>query len=319
MVNWVELHATLTKNVHGAMCVPDIVLQSDKSVVDYVSIIMETPCVVAADTKRDLKTPCVAPSMAVADAKRDVGPCVETPKVPKNTIVMTNTTSSCSVPKATSKKAIDPIVLGIEHQDPLYPSAPRLTKHQMEITEAQRIESMMKDIYSKESGRSRGWTKVGLEQMLKPRCASGGDIKELEHARVSFPWKLIRDDKLASAFLDFICVCKQIRVAVWDNESKIVVLYPAADPVSLSKPETYPLYHINCAGELMHGSHDLIKLCDTNKFVLMPPLSVMKSLSGLTIDELGTIAKQLSMPDDIKGTKTERIAAIASYKVRSRV
>jgi hypothetical protein len=187
----------------------------------------------------------------------------------------------------------------------------------MEITEAQRLEALMNEVYSKESGRSRGWTKTGLEQMLKARCASGGNIKELERARVSFPWKLIRDDKLASAFLDFVCVCKQIRVAVWDTEAKIVALYPAADPVS--KPAaTYSVYHVNFNGELMFGSSDLIKLCDSNKFVLMPPLSVLKSLSGLTLDELANVASQLGM-SAVEGNKAERVAAIASFKVRSRI
>jgi hypothetical protein len=222
-----------------------------------------------------------------------------------------------------SKTCIDPIVLGIEHIDPLYLSAPRLTKHQMDITEAQRLEAIMNDVYVKESGRSRGWTKSGLEQMLKARCASGGDIKELERARVSFPWKLIRDDKLASAFMDFVCVCKQIRVAVWDNDAKIVALYPAADPTA-AKKETYPLYHVNTQGEQMFGlsgssaSQDLINLCDSNKYVLMPPLSVMKSLSSLTLEELGNVAKQLGMPS-VEGNKAERVAAIASYKVRARL
>jgi hypothetical protein len=218
-----------------------------------------------------------------------------------------------------SKTSVDPIVIGIVENEPLYNSAPRLTKHQMEIAEAQRLETLMNDVYAKESGRSRGWTKSGIEQMLKPRCASGGDIKELERARVSFPWKLIRDDKLASAFLDFICVCKQIRLAVWDIDAKIVALYPAADPCSKPRDTKYPLYHVNMNGELMFGGSDLIKLCDSNKFVLMPPLSVIKSLSGLTLDELASIASQLGMPSGVDGNKAERVAAIASFKVRSRV
>jgi hypothetical protein len=50
----------------------------------------------------------------------------------------------------------------------------------------------------------------------------------------------------------------------------------------------------------------------------MPPLSVIKSLNGLTLDELANIAKQLGM-SSIEGTKVERVAAIASYKVRSRL
>jgi hypothetical protein len=221
-----------------------------------------------------------------------------------------------SIPRI-SKTILDPIVIGIDLQEPLYSSAPRLTKHQFEVEEARRIEGLLAETYAHENGRSRGWTKSGLDLMIKARCASGGDIKELERARVSFPWKCTRDDKLASAFLDFICICKQIRVAVWDIEAKIVALYPAADPMKRARPH-YPLYHISTNGEVMHGSDKLIDICTANKFVLMPPLSVMKSLSGLTLDELKTLATQLGITD-IEGTKAERVAIIASYKVRSRL
>jgi hypothetical protein len=257
--------------------------------------------------------PAPSPAPAVAKPSTAVPVTVQTKPTPTPTPTIGN-----ELPRV-SKTTVDPVVIGMEHSEPLYNSAPRLTKHQMEITEAQRLEAMMNEVYAKESGRSRGWTKTGLEQMLKARCASGGDIKELERARVSFPWKLIRDDKLASAFLDFVCVCKQIRVAVWDTESKIVALYPAADPVSKPVGKTYPLHHVNFNGELMFGGgSDLIKICDSNKFVLMPPLSVLKSLSGLTLDELANIASQLGM-SGVEGNKAERVAAIASFKVRSRI
>lgn len=317
MVSWSDLAGVIQKNTSVTFNVSHITLQTDRSTIPNVTAASEgkPPSTSAPKT---LPPP---PSNTITVSKVETSPV---PIVTKHTPVAAavkplpavKEKEYTGIPRV-SKTVVDPIVIGMEHSDPLYNSAPRLTKHQMEITEAQRLEAMMNDVYSKESGRSRGWTKTGLEQMLKARCASGGDIKELERARVSFPWKLIRDDKLASAFLDFVCVCKQIRVAVWDTEAKIVALYPAADP--LSKPSaTYPLYHVNFNGELMFGSSDLIKLCDSNKFVLMPPLSVLKSLSGLTLDELANVASQLGMAG-VEGNKAERVAAIASFKVRSRI
>lgn len=287
MVSWSDLSAAIQKNAQAGFCIAPITPRSDKHDIPMITKSVPTvPTTVVIPIAEPVPSPAT--------------PVITTWKLPRVT-----------------KTILDPIVIGIELQELLYMSAPRLTKHQFEVDEARRIEGLLSETYTHENGRSRGWTKTGLEHMIKPRCASGGDTKELERARVSFPWKCIRDDKLASAFLDFICVCKQIRVAVWDIESKIVALYPAADPLKKAKP-AYPLYHISTNGELMIGSENLIQICDSNKFVLMPPLSVLKSLSGLTLDELGNIAKQVGI-DDITGTKAERVAKIAAYKVRSRL
>lgn len=321
MVSWSDLASVIQKNTYVTFNVPHITLQTDVCTIPVVTTAADvaTKPVIPTPKPRNVIVaariePAAAPTPTPAPAPV-VNPSVATVAV---TAKPKPAPAGAELPRV-SKTTVDPVVIGMEHSEPLYNSAPRLTKHQMEITEAQRLEAMMNEVYAKESGRSRGWTKTGLEQMLKARCASGGDIKELERARVSFPWKLIRDDKLASAFLDFVCVCKQIRVAVWDTESKIVALYPAADPVSKPVGKTYPLYHVNFNGELMFGGgSDLIKICDSNKFVLMPPLSVLKSLSGLTLDELANIASQLGM-SGVEGNKAERVAAIASFKVRSRI
>ena len=333
MVSWNDLTDVIQKNTNATFNVPHITLQTDvckilvvtESVAPSVSNYKHTPSGCAELETEDRRiTPSnvirteehlvsITPSPALK-VRHEAAPSAVSKPLPS--VTAKTEIATMSIPRV-SKTTVDPVVIGMEQIEPLYNSAPRLTKHQMEITEAQRLEALMNEVYAKESGRSRGWTKTGLEQMLKARCASGGDIKELERARVSFPWKLIRDDKLASAFLDFVCICKKIRVAVWDTESKIVALYPAADPVAKPAGKIYPLYHVSINGELMFGGSDLIKLCDSNKFVLMPPLSVLKSLSGLTLDELANVATQLGM-SDVEGNKAERVAKIASYKVRSR-
>jgi hypothetical protein len=305
MVSWSDLADAIQKNAHVTFCVPHITLHADRC---SVPVIAGPSNVVITESARPSSGDEGGGSVAAIVA----------PPEPKNPMNPIKEGETSSIPRA-SKINIDPVVLGIEHVDPLYASAPRLTKHQMEITEAQRIEGMLSDVYTKESGRSRGWTKGGLEQMLKPRCASGGDVRELDRARVAFPWKLVRDDKQASAFLDFLCVCKRIRVAVWDTDAKIVVLYPAADTAAAATAPPPPLYHVSIAGDLMYGAQDLVKTCDSNKFVLMPPLSVLKSLSGLTMDELASVATQLSMSGGVTGNKAERVAAIAAFKVRSRL
>jgi hypothetical protein len=221
------------------------------------------------------------------------------------------------------KYEVDPIVLGIEHQECLYDCAPNAAKKQMECAEAQRIELALDSLYKSQGGRSRGWTKAGLETLIKPRCASGGNIRELDTAKRAFPWPIIDHDKLASAFLDFLCVAKKIRVAVWYVEEKRVIIYPAADQLDLTQDAeaTYPLYHVNSSGKTRGGFRsikDFITFCKDNKYTLLPPTSVMGSLSGLTLSELASVGAKLGMAV-VEGSKAERVAKIATYKLLSRL
>ena len=224
-------------------------------------------------------------------------------------------------PPHVQKHTIDPIVLGIEHTEPLYIGASAQMKHTMECEEAQRVEGILNDVYKSQGGRSRGWTKTGLEFFLKSRCAMGGDLYKLKHAKQTFLWTVVSEDKPTSAFLDFMCVAKKLRLAIWDTDRKIVMMYPAAD-WSGDMDATYPLYHVTIHGNPMYGMQsyeELLQFCDSEQYALMPPLSVMNSLSHLTNAELGSVAEKLGMPDALNGSKSERVAAIASYKLRSRL
>jgi hypothetical protein len=219
----------------------------------------------------------------------------------------------------TLKKEVDPIVLGIEQSDPLYDGAPFRTKHQIECEEAQRLEGLLNELYKSQGGRSRGWTKTGLESMIKPRCASGGDIRELDRAKKAFLWSLVVDDKPTSAFLDYVCVAKKIRVAVWFQETKQVILYPAAD--NLDDGNEFPLYNVTSQG-LPHigirNCTELVAFCDSNSYVLMPPNSVVHSLSTLNLSELESVGKKLGMTV-VEGSKAERVAKVAIHKLRQRL
>ena len=116
----------------------------------------------------------------------------QSPVVPKKTVTAvvakptpvlpTIAKSSADTPKKSSR-IYDPVVLGIEFADPMYPDAPHHTRRRIECEEAQRIEGMLNNLYKSQGGRSRGWTKGGLELMIKPRCASGGNLHELDAAK----------------------------------------------------------------------------------------------------------------------------------------
>ena len=223
------------------------------------------------------------------------------------------------VPPSARQRAVDPIVLGIELSDPLYEESPPRAKHQIECEEGVRMEAKLNDLYKSQGGRSRGWTKVSLEMMLKPRCASGGNLKELDVAKRCFLWPLVRTDKPTSSFLDCLCVAKGIRVAVWFEEDKQVIVYPAAD--NLDNGSTFPLYHVTDHGVPkadFETCQAFLESCDANGWVVLPPASILHSLEGLTLSELESVGTKLGMTD-ISGNKATRVAKIAVFKLRQRL
>ncbi len=221
-----------------------------------------------------------------------------------------------------AKHAIDPILLGIALLDPLYEGSPHTTRHAIEKETAIKLESELDALYKSNNGRSRGWTKVGLEGMIKPRCASGGDLKELDRAKKAFLWNLVQDDKTISAFLDFVCCARKIHCVVMDPEKRVGVLYPAADQMADDAAAAAPpLYLVDTTGHPMFGirnATELLEFLDKNKWKLLPPHSVVHSLSNLKLDELESVGKRLGMTA-VEGNKTARITAIAEFKTRARL
>ena len=217
---------------------------------------------------------------------------------------------------------VDPIVLGIEEIDILYNDVPKTIKKQKEIEEALRIEERIGELYKSQGGRSRGWTKALLELAIKPRCASGGDLYELKSSKSVFLWQMASSDKATSAVLDFMCVAKQIRVVLWNDETRQLLIFPAADYIGEEMNKTIPLYNISNTGQRLKSGLNsgpaLVKFAEDEGWTLLPPHSVIHSLEKLTLAELASIGEKLGM-GVVEGSKVERIAAIASFKLKARL
>lgn len=317
MVVWNELNEAIAKNPERGFCVPAIHIRSE-SVIERFPILRvpENAVQVEESDAESIEPPPPSP-LSTQPSPNQVQLLSVQPPIP--------VPAPKPVPSVgqrephTLKKEVDPIMLGIDQKDPLYDGAPQRTKHQMECEEAQRLEGVLNELYKTQGGRSRGWTKTGLESMIKPRCASGGNIKELDRAKKAFLWQLVIEDKPCSAFLDFVCVAKKIRVAVWFLESKQVILYPAAD--NLDDGNEFPLYNVTSQGLPRVGIRncaELITYCDSNKFLLLPPNSVIHSLATLNMGELESVGKKLGMAT-VEGSKAERVAKLAIYKLRQRL
>jgi hypothetical protein len=335
MVSWSGLIDALSRNTLRTFSVANIQVSKDISVevfklviplpvistvssspvLNPISLEKSKPLFVPDEEDEELPPP---PPMPKAVVKTVTTPVIQT-ESQKPQQIQKKTKEVNPLPRAT-KTAIDPLLLAITTEDPLYDSAPHNTRAAIERTAATRYEAALNDIYKSEGGRSRGWTKGALESWIKPRVASGGNKKELDRAKVGFSWQLITEDKPHSAFLDFLCVVKQIRVAVWFEETKMVHIYPAAD-ASAAVGSELPLYNVNHTGAVLVGPRDgaeLYAVAEKHNYTVLPCLSVLSSLSGLKLDELESVGKGLGMAS-VEGKKPERVAAIATYKLRQRL
>jgi hypothetical protein len=289
MVSWLEIRTSIEKNPRNGYSVFKIPLEFRKPIDKY-------------------------PILYTTES----APVVE--KVVASVVKEVRAVAKSSLPTPSTHQ-IDPIVIGIA--DGLYENATYTTKRQMECEEAQRLEGLIASLYASQGGRSRGWTKSGLEACIRPRCSSGGDLRTLDKAKSTFPWSLIRTDKVVSAFLDFLCVSKGVRVAVWFQEEKTVVIYPAADRMGSDTVANYPLFHVSHNGFILRAARiqsgaDLVALCEDHGFTYIPPYSVSHSLSNLKVDELNSVASKLGM-SELSGTKAERVEKISQYKLRQRL
>lgn len=289
-MNWSEL-STVLKRCNGIV-LETFVLQTAPSSVESFPLKI---------------TPVVAPVAAPA-----VAPAVA-PAPP----VVAETRMKKPLP---TKQVIDPIVLGLEIAEPLYEGAPPASRRLMECEGAQKLEATLDSLYKSASGRSRGWTKVGLDGFLKPRCASGGDLPVLDRAKKGYLWSLAHEDKALSALLDFVCCARRIRCALWNFEYKTVHLFPAADDISEATTH-FPLLHVDNGGHLVRGiagAKELLEFVDREGWTLHPPASVTHSLNGLTLDELQSVGLKLGMAT-VEGKKADRVTAIATFKTRARL
>jgi len=223
---------------------------------------------------------------------------------------------AASQQKQKQRNAVDPLRIAMETRDPMYAMANQSHRTAMEREEAQRIEALLPALYKSEGGRARGWTYTAFDPLIKARCASGSDLRALQRAKAPFDWTL--SDKVSAAFLDFICVAQQIRVALWSLSAKTITLYPAADPTAL---QSTPLFHVDEGGvpkDFELEGDAFLRFAEANGWTLVPPTSVLKSLGHLTMADLESVGTRLGMHERV-GTKMERIAAIGSFKVKQRL
>jgi hypothetical protein len=330
MVSLSQIKESIVRNPYKHSKISKIIIVEPKYITDILTKVSEskpTPVLVVKEVEKPVMEKVIEkPVMEKVIEKPVMEKVIEKPVMEK---VIEKPVMEKVIEKPVGKvikKYIDPIVLGIEERDMLYFGASSKTMLQMECEEAVRIESLIDTIYSSEGGRSRGWTKKSLETFIKPRCASGGNLYDLEKAKVLFEWSKLFSDKETSAILDFVCLAKNIRIVVWRDE-KHFGIWPAADKASLEKPPT--LIHIALVKDeksgVEHGCktfgsfssvEKLFEYVDSSDEIgWIPALACTNLLSNKTVDELDEEAKKVKV--DVSGLKKiQKIAAIAAKRRR---
>ncbi len=337
MVSWIKVQRAISENNERVFAVDELHICEPNVTYERFPIVrtaqvaqqappQQSPMVqqprlevqISADEEEDLiqpPPPSSRPTIKIPAAVPEfLEPAPKLPPSPKKAAV----TARVLYEPKTTKRQVDPLVLGIG--DIMYSRATYRTQHQIECEEAVRLETELPIVYKSQAGRSRGWTKANLEILIKPRCAIGGNLRDLDKAKAAFHWNLVRTDKYQAAFLDFVCVVKKIRIAVWFDEEKRVVLFPAADNTS-ALDSVIPLFHVSGSGFERHGLQsgaDLSAFCSANNWILVPPASVYHSMSHLKLDELANVAAALGL-SGITGNKQERVERIVSYKLHQRL
>jgi hypothetical protein len=203
---------------------------------------------------------------------------------------------------------MDPLRLAIETRDPIYAIATPQVRHSIECEEARHIEALIDTLYKSESGRSRGWTKTALEAYVLPRAAAGLAVGNKE----AFDWSALHTDKKVAAVLDFVCVAKNIRLAVWSEGSQEITVWPAADRSVALANGVIPLFHVSDTGAYLQKSG-----FDAGWTLRAPP-AFEHSLEKLTLDELTTVASNMGLTG-LTGKKAERVGAIGTARVKQRL
>jgi hypothetical protein len=173
-------------------------------------------------------------------------------------------------------------------------------RQQLECDEARRLEGRIASLYKEASGRSRGWVKTKLEAYFLPRAAVGSRV----YAKDVFDWSKIWE-KEGSAILDFLCLAKGIRLAVWREADKVIGIWPAADNGDL------PLYHVSSGGILL-GTRNILQ----PGWRLQAPYSVEHALEKLSLEELDNVAEKLSVV--LPAKKAEKVRKLAETRMRMR-
>jgi hypothetical protein len=120
----------------------------------------------------------------------------------------------------------DAVSLFLWVSDPLYRVAVAGVRHTMEMEVASALLNDIEKEWKARGGRHRGWVRKHLEEDLRARSAGADPAPDF--------WEVIRPnkrthtvaEKRAALLLDYICVVRGVRVALWWPSQKTATMVP---------------------------------------------------------------------------------------------
>ena len=136
----------------------------------------------------------------------------------------------------------DAVSLFLWISDPLYRTAVTGVRRTMEMEVASALLMASEKEWKARGGRHRGWVRKHLEEDLRGRSAGADPAPDF--------WEQVRTNKRAALLLDFVCIVRGVRVALWWPSHKTVTTVPL-----MGVSPTAGVININCeSGHVMLGS-----------------------------------------------------------------
>lgn len=134
----------------------------------------------------------------------------------------------------------DGVAISLWIRDPLYRIAAPAIRRSMEMEEASFLLHSSEIAWKQHNGRVRGWVRKHLEEDLRLRAGGGDPAPDA--------WETIRTTKRAALLLDYICIVRSLRLALWWPDHKAVTVIP------LTRSTSQNIVQINClSGRMLFG------------------------------------------------------------------
>ena len=200
----------------------------------------------------------------------------------------------------------DGVAISLWIRDPLYRISADTIRRAMEMEEAAALLHMSETAWKEHGGKSRGWIRKHLEEDLRSR-ASGGEA-------APDAWSLILTTKRAALLMDYICIVRNFRIAMWFPDRNQVTTIPLS--MDQPTPTLTPLTQIDCqSGRILLGSAGASTLSgpdwtillftkEASQFKWIPP-ACEASIGSHTVAQLQSqLASLDSGATEFKGNRT---------------
>jgi len=200
----------------------------------------------------------------------------------------------------------DAVSLVLWIQDPLYRIASPSIRRSMEMEEASTLLHASETAWKTHNGRIRGWVRKHLEEDLRLRAGGGDPAPDA--------WNSVKTTKRAALLLDYVCVMKGVRVALWYPDQKAVTIIP----MSGSQVKANTVTQLNCvSGRILIGGATAIASADwpallksAKDITWIPPASA-PSIGSQTVAQI--YERILAMPGGETAVKTGGRTSLWSY------